>query len=90
MGKNINNLESFKEIYQMMGEYRIGQIIAFYGLLDVYTNLEEEEDEGIRFLTQMTLEDFKKNLFLKNEKKSSSCKLFFLTGSISLLLYYFL
>ena len=38
IGKNIDNLESFKEIYQMVGEYRIGQIIAFYCLLDVYTN----------------------------------------------------
>ena len=32
IGKNIDNLESFKEIYHMMGEYRIGQIIAFYCL----------------------------------------------------------
>ena len=41
--KNIDNLELFKEIYQMMGEYRIGQIIAFYCLLDVYTNLGKKE-----------------------------------------------
>ena len=45
IGKNIDNLESFKEIYHMMGEYRIGQIIAFYCLLDVYTNLEKKEKE---------------------------------------------
>ena len=65
----------------------------------VYTNLEKkekgekEDEERIRFLTQMTLEDFKiskKDLFFKKEKNLSSCKLFFLTGSISLLLYYFL
>ena len=41
--KNIDNLELFKEIYQMMGEYRIGQIIAFCCLLDVYPNLGKKE-----------------------------------------------